>query len=74
MKAIKIENEHDFVRDPNSKALMNTNLKALHASKKRAERENQTNVDINTMKTEIDEIKNLQQEILKLVKKYQKDN
>lgn len=70
MKTIRIENENDFVRDPNSKALLNTNIKALNASKKRAEREQQVNVDINNMKDEINEIKNIQKEILGIVKKY----
>jgi len=71
---IKLDNDSDFVRDPNSKALLSNNLKALEASKKRSNRENQINGDINNMKEEINEIKYIQQEILDIVKKYNREN
>ena len=74
MKTIKLENETDFVRDPSSKALLNTNVKALNASKRKIERDKQINTDIKNIKNELDEMKTLQREILELVKKYQKDN
>ena len=70
INTIKIENENDYVRDTNSKALLNTNLKALHANKKRIENQKQINNDINNMKVEINQMKNIQQEILEIVKKY----
>ena len=57
---INIEGEKDLVRDRNSKALLNTNLESLKAYKikrnanlKIVEYEN----DINTLKTEIVEIR-----------------
>ena len=57
---INIEGEKDLVRDRNSKALLNTNLESLKAYKikrnanlKILEYEN----DINTLKTEIVEIR-----------------
>tara|TARA_B100000073_G_scaffold19505_1_gene15510 strand:+ start:306 stop:536 length:231 start_codon:yes stop_codon:yes gene_type:complete len=57
---INIEGEKDLVRDRNSKALLNTNLESLKAYKikrnanlKIIEYEN----DINTLKTELVEIK-----------------
>ena len=57
---INIEGEKDLVRDRNSKALLNTNLESLKAYKikrnanlKIIEYEN----DINTLKTEIVEIR-----------------
>ena len=59
---INIEGEKDLVRDRNSKALLNTNLESLKAYKikrnanlKIIEYEN----DINTLKTEIVEIRNM---------------
>ena len=59
---INIEGERDLVRDRNSKALLNTNLESLKAYKikrnanlKIIEYEN----DINTLKTEIVEIRNM---------------
>ena len=59
---INIEGERDLVRDRNSKALLNTNLESLKAYKikrnanlKILEYEN----DINTLKTEIVEIRNM---------------
>ena len=59
---INIEGEKDLVRDRNSKALLNTNLESLKAYKikrnanlKILEYEN----DINTLKTEIVEIRNM---------------
>lgn len=58
---INIEGERDLVRDRNSKALLNTNNESLKAYKikrnanlKILEYEN----DINTLKTELVEIKN----------------
>ena len=57
---INIEGERDLVRDRNSKALLNTNNESLKAYKikrnanlKKVEYEN----DINTLKTELVEIK-----------------
>ena len=59
---INIEGERDLVRDRNSKALLNTNNESLKAYKikrnanlKILEYEN----DINTLKTEIVEIRNM---------------
>ena len=59
---INIEGEKDLVRDRNSKALLNTNNESLKAYKikrnanlKILEYEN----DINTLKTEIVEIRNM---------------
>lgn len=59
---INIEGERDLIRDRNSKALLNTNLESLKAYKikrnanlKILEYEN----DINTLKTEIVEIRNM---------------
>ena len=32
---VQVKDEKDLVRDPNSKAILNTNIEALHAYKKR---------------------------------------
>lgn len=66
MKYTKVENEPNFVRDNNSKAILNTDNKGLIAYKMQKQaRLNQNNKinrlteDVNELKTEISEIKNL---------------
>lgn len=71
---ISLEDTKDFVRDSHSKALLSTNKMALEASNKKIESSNKLNNDINNMKEEIDGIKNIQQELLTIIKKYIKDN
>ena len=57
---INIEGERDLVRDRNSKALLNTNNKSLKAYKIKRNANNKIleyENDINTLKTEIVEIR-----------------
>lgn len=67
MKYAKVKENPELVRDMDSKAVLNTNVPALQAYKKKREKQQEVNAavdDINTMKNEINEIKTLMQRIL----------
>jgi hypothetical protein len=63
MKTVKVE-ETQYVRDVNSKAILNTNLKALENYKIEKKRKQAEIDDINNMKQEISEIKEILQQLL----------
>jgi hypothetical protein len=63
MKTVKVE-ETQYVRDVNSKAILNTNLKALENYKIEKKRKQAEMDDINNMKQEISEIKEILQQLL----------
>jgi len=65
MKTIKVE-ETQYVRDINSKAILNTNRNALENYKLAKKRKEQEISDINSMKQDILELKEL---VKKLIKK-----
>ena len=63
----KVKENPDLVRDLGNQAILNTNLDALSAYKKRKAKEfqiDQSINDINTMKQEMQDIKSLMQRIL----------
>jgi hypothetical protein len=67
MKYAKVKENPELVRDMDSKAVLNTNVSALQAYKKKREKQQEVNAaidDINNMKNEINEIKTLMQRIL----------
>lgn len=69
MNKLKVIDNKDLVRDPYSKAIMNTNLLALNEHRKKREfakrayqnsqKINQLELDINNMNKDITEIKNI---------------
>lgn len=63
MKTVKVA-ETQYVRDVNSKAILNTNRNALENYKKAKKRKQAEIDDINTMKQEISEIKEILQQLL----------
>lgn len=66
----QIENRNDLIRDNYSKAILNTDLDALNAWKKRKEKSNRIDDhenDINTIKEELGEIKFMIKEIKKAI-------
>lgn len=65
MKTVKIE-ETQYVRDVNSKAILNTNRNALENYKLAKKRKEQEIIDINSMKQDILELKEL---VKKLIEK-----
>jgi cell fate (sporulation/competence/biofilm development) regulator YmcA (YheA/YmcA/DUF963 family) len=63
----KVKENPDLVRDLGNQAVLNTNIDALTAYKKRREKAkeiDQTIDDINTMKQDINDLKSLMQRIL----------
>ena len=69
---LKVEGHEDLVRDATSKAIINTNKNAYEVAKRRAEEAQrqrdvmrETAREINTLKSEMHEIKHLLQELVK---------
>jgi len=63
----KVKENPDLVRDLGNQAVLNTNIDALTAYKKRREKAkeiDQSISDINTMKQDINDLKSLMQRIL----------
>jgi len=68
---ISINNNEDLVRDSHSKAILNTNKDALDAWKKRKVKTNQIEtheLEINNIRNELDEMKNMLKEIIQRIK------
>jgi hypothetical protein len=64
---IKVENNSNLVRDPDSKAILSTNVSGWDAYKKeRSERQKIRNMidEFDTVKNDLNEIKNLLKELL----------
>lgn len=59
MSHINIEGRDDIVRDPNSGAVLSTNRQALNAYKARLNQTSHVENEINTLKSEMQDIKNL---------------
>lgn len=59
-KFLKFEGRKDIVRDPYSKAIINTDIVAMRAAKKRKAHEEK----IDNLQTEMNEIKKLVQNVL----------
>ena len=69
-KFAKVKENPDLVRDMDNQAILNTNMDALEAYKKRRQKErevSQSLSDINIMKQDINELKSLMQRILEKI-------
>jgi hypothetical protein len=67
MKYAKVKENPELIRDMDSKAVLNTNLNALQAYKKKREKQQEIQSaveDINNMKQDINDLKTLMQRIL----------
>ena len=67
MKYAKVKESPELIRDMESKAVLNTNISALHAYKKKREKQQEIQSaveDINNMKQDINDLKTLMQRIL----------
>ena len=67
MKLVRIKDKPNLVRDMNTGAILNTNIAAFNIHKKEKELKKQTKLntkEINIMKSDILEIKNMLKEIL----------
>lgn len=65
VKEVKIKNENDFVKDLNSNAILNNNIKSLNLYKMKKKKKLETQNEINTLKDKIAELELI---ISKLVK------
>tara|TARA_Y100000034_G_C6788553_1_gene352876 strand:+ start:751 stop:960 length:210 start_codon:yes stop_codon:yes gene_type:complete len=67
MKLVKIKDKPNLMRDMNSGAILNTDIAAFNLHKKEKELKEQTKkntIEINNMKSDISEIKNMMKELL----------
>jgi len=67
MKYAKVKENPELIRDMNSKAVLNTNLTALQAYKKKREKQQEIQSaveDINNLRQEVNELKTLMQRLL----------
>ena len=67
MKYAKVKENPELIRDMNSKAVLNTNLTALQAYKKKREKQQEIQSavdDIKNLRQEVNELKTLMQRIL----------
>jgi hypothetical protein len=67
MKYAKVKENPELVRDMNSKAVLNTNLTAMQAYKKKREKQQEIQSavdDINNLRQEVNELKTLMQRLL----------
>jgi len=70
MKYAKVKENPDLIRDLTNQAILNTNIDALSAYKKRRQKEKEISdftTEINTMKQDINELKTLMQRILEKI-------
>jgi|LauGreDrversion4_2_1035121.scaffolds.fasta_scaffold1537052_2 hypothetical protein len=67
MKYAKVKENPELIRDMDSKAVLNTNLNALQAYKKKREKQQEIQSaveDINNLRQEVNELKTLMQRLL----------
>ena len=67
MKYAKVKENPELIRDMDSKAVLNTNLNALRAYKKKREKQQEIQSaveDINNLRQEVNELKTLMQRLL----------
>jgi esterase/lipase len=67
MKYAKVKENPELIRDMDSKAILNTNLTALQAYKKKREKQQEIQSaveDINNLRQEVNELKTLMQRLL----------
>jgi hypothetical protein len=67
MKYAKVKENPELIRDMNSKAVLNTNLTAMQAYKKKREKQQEIQSavdDINNLRQEVNELKTLMQRLL----------
>jgi len=65
MKTLKIKDEEELVRDTDTQAVLNSNLSSLEKYKARRDKEREMNNDVQTLKQDMKEIKELLQQLIK---------
>jgi hypothetical protein len=64
MKKIKVKDNEDLVRDSESNAVLNVNLSALEAYKKRRDQELQKDKELSSLREEVTELKEMVKQFL----------
>jgi hypothetical protein len=65
MKSVKIQDNEDLIRDVGSNAILNSNMSSLEKYKARRNKEREMNDDVQTLKNDMKEIKELLQQLIK---------
>jgi chromosome segregation ATPase len=65
MKTLKIKDEEELVRDVKTQAVLNSNMSSLEKYKARRNKEREMNDDVQTLKNDMKEIKELLQQLIK---------
>ena len=65
MKTLKIKDNEELVRDVNTQAVLNSNMSSLEKYKARRNKEREMNDDVQTLKNDMKEIKELLQQLIK---------
>jgi hypothetical protein len=65
MKTLKIKDEEELIRDVKTHAVLNSNMSSLEKYKARRDKEREMNDDVQTLKNDMKEIKELLQQLIK---------
>ncbi len=65
MKTLKIKDEEELIRDVKTQAVLNSNMSSLEKYKARRNNEREMNDDVQTLKNDMKEIKELLQQLIK---------
>ena len=65
MKTLKIKDEEELIRDTNTQAVLNSNMSSLEKYKARRDKDREMNDDVQTLKNDMKEIKELLQQLIK---------
>lgn len=65
MKTLKIKDEEELIRDVQTQAVLNSNMSSLEKYKARRNKEREMNDDVQTLKNDMKEIKELLQQLIK---------
>ena len=65
MKTLKIKDEEELVRDTDTQAVLNSNMSSLEKYRARRDKEREMNNDVQSLKKDMKEIKELLQQLIK---------
>ena len=65
MKTLKIKDEEELIRDTDTQAVLNSNMSSLEKYKARRDKDREMNNDVQTLKKDMKEIKELLQQLIK---------
>jgi hypothetical protein len=65
MKTLKIKDEEELIRDVKTQAVLNSNMSSLEKYKARRNKEREMNDDVQSLKKDMQEIKELLQQLIK---------